>query len=213
MMKFKLLLAIVAFSANALLAQNTRFEDEKEETPPATQEGINPTPLAPKPVPAKTSFWDRTRFGGNAGVQFGTFTFINISPRMYYLATEKWWVGTGLTFIYSKDNTNYGVPVPDEYREQFVYGLNFFTTYQLIGPVFVQAEYEPLNFERTYQTGPSEFFEERIWVNNLFLGGGLSQPMGRGAIFLSVLYNVTWSSTSDNMFYSSPWVFRIGAGF
>lgn len=211
-MKFKFLLAIVAFSANALLAQNTRFEDEKEETPPANQEGINPTPLAPKPVPAKTSFWDRTRFGGNAGVQFGTFTFINVSPRMFYLVTEKWWVGTGLTFIYSKDNTNYGVTIPNQYRQQFVYGLNLFTTYQLIGPVFVQAEYEPLNFERTYQTGPGEYFEDRLWVNNLFLGGGLSQPMGRGAIFLSVLYNVTWSSTSDNMFYSSPWVFRIGAG-
>ena len=212
MKKFSLILAAITLSATSMLAQNTRFEDENEEKKAETTEGINPTPTPRQPKSNKASFWERTRFGGNVGLQFGTFTYINISPRMYYLVTEKWWVGTGLTFIYSKDNTKYNPPVPKEFLEQYVYGFNFFTTYQLIGPLFVQAEYEPLNFERTFQTPLGEYFEDRIWVNNLFLGGGISQPVGRGAVFISVLYNLTWSVTSDRMFYTSPWVFRIGVG-
>ena len=209
MKKFSVVLLLI-ITCHLAVAQTSRFEDEeppkKENT---NKEGIK----APAPKPqSKPGFWERTRFGGNLGLQFGTFTYINVSPRMYYVVTEKLWVGTGVTFIYSKDNTNYGVPVPNEYREQFVYGFNFFSTYQLFGPVFIQAEYEPLSFEKYSRNTIGEIVgEERVWIHNVFLGGGISQRVGRGAVFLSVLYNVTYSNSFDS-YYSSPWVFRMGIG-
>ena len=191
-------------------AQSSRFDDEEQPKKENTSDSGIKAPSQQQQ--SKASFWQRTRFGGNLGVQFGTFTYVNVSPRMYYLVTEKLWVGAGITFIYSKDNYNYGYPVPNEYREQFVYGLNLFSTYQLIGPVFVQAEYEPLSFEKYSRNSFGEIVgEDRVWVHNLFLGGGITQRVGRGAVFLSVLYNVTYSNSFDS-YYSSPWVFRIGFG-
>ena len=94
----------------------------------------------------------------------------------------------------------------------FIIALNLFSTYQLLGPVFVQAEYEPLSFEKYARNSLGEIVgEQRAWVHNVFLGGGITQSMGRGAVFISVLYNVTWSNSFDS-YYSSPWVFRIGFG-
>jgi hypothetical protein len=206
MNKFSLFLITTFFVCQNTYGQTERFGDEKEDPKPATTE--QPTIKPPARQPVKPSFWERTRFGGNFGAGFGNgFSFVNVSPRMYYLATEKLWLGTGVTFIWSKDNY-----YPPPFDQQFVYGFNLSAQYMLFGPIFVQAEYEPLSFERVSVNPISgEFAEERVWAQGLLLGGGISQPMGRGRFFASVLYNVTW--TSDiNSYYYSPWVFRIGFG-
>lgn len=215
MKMFSLLLVLAVFSLAGFAQTQERFGEEEEVVtkPDVEQEQVAPTakPVSKATAPqSSTDFWSRTRFGGNFGAGFaGGNTFINISPRMYYAATEKWWVGTGFTFIYSKYKYN-----PPPFNESFIYGLNIFTTYQLLGPLFVQAEYEPLSFEQ-YLYDPSTgniSDEQRIWVHGLFLGGGISQPIGnRGAFFASILYNVTWRSGNES-YYGSPWVFRVGFG-
>lgn len=199
-------LALTSFS-------QSRFEEEGSESESNEKEQVeSKSKVAPSRAQSpRSDFWDRTRFGGYFGLSFGTLTYINVSPRMYYLATEKLWLGAGLTFIYSKDNSNYVAPPFDE---QFVYGANFSAQYFLIGPLFLQAEYEPLSFERYDRdalTG-QVVGENRVWINNLLLGGGISQQVGRGSVFLSVLYNVSWSNSFDS-YYSSPWIFRVGGGF
>jgi len=219
MKKFSLILILAVFSVSVFAQEQERFSEEEV---PEKQEVQNQEPEAkPKPTnkakaPApKSDFWSRTRFGGNFGAGFSNgFSYVNVSPRMYYLATEKLWLGAGVTFIWSKDN--YYVPPFDQ---QFVYGLNFSAQYMLFGPLFLQAEYEPLSYERyTGGVDPSSgrfvvTGEERVWINSLLLGGGISQPIGgRGLFFVSVLYNVTWTNAIDS-YYGSPWVFRIGAGF
>ena len=218
-MKKNSLLVVLVFVCSTIVAQNNRFvEDESadtivkaEETEQPTQETLNTN--TSRKNKQSGDFWQRTRFGGNLGAGFSNgFSYVNVSPRMYYLATEKLWLGAGLTFIWSKDNY-----YPPPYDQQFVYGLNFSAQYMLIGPIFLQVEYEPLSFEKfTGGIDPNSgryvvTGEERVWINNLFLGGGIAQPMGRGMFFASVLYNVTWTSSLDS-YYSSPWVFRIGFG-
>ena len=75
-----------------------RFEDEgteTEEQASQTEQKSQPVNAKPTQQSSRSNFWDRTRFGGNLGLSFGTFTYINVSPRMYYLATEKLWLGAG----------------------------------------------------------------------------------------------------------------------
>ncbi len=215
MKKFVPFLILTFFACTVLGQTQERFGEEEEEIAKPAEEEPATAPKAksaPMATPAKTSsdFWSRTRFGGNFGAGFsnGT-TYINVSPRMYYEATEKLWVGTGFTFIYSSYKYN-----PPPYDESFVYGLNLFSTYQLFGPLFVQAEYEPLSFEQ-YLYSPTSgniVGEQRIWIHGLFVGGGITQSLGgSGVLFISALYNVTWRSYNES-YYGSPWVFRIGFG-
>jgi len=217
MKKFLFVMLLGLFCGPLLAQSQERFSEEEEEQTSVVEE-TEEEAVAPKPQPRtpakKSDFWSRTRIGGNFGAGFSNgFSYVNVSPRLYYLATEKLWLGTGVTFIWSKDNY-YAPP----FNEQFVYGLNFSAQYMLFGPLFVQAEYEPLSFEKyTGGIDPiSQRFivtgEERAWVHSVFLGGGISQPIGnRGAFFASVLYNVTWRSGAES-YYGSPWVFRIGFG-
>jgi hypothetical protein len=202
MKKFLVLLFIGLLALPAM--GQSRFEDEKEEkdnTPPREQ--TDTARNKPNSSPRRNNnILDRIRFGGNLGLQFGNPTFINISPRIYYLATDKIWLGIGGTYMY----TRYKAPfVP---FETSTYGGNLSVTYQIFQPIFLQAEYEPLNFD-SYNPIAGEY--ERIWVQGVLLGGGISQQIGRGAVFLSALYNVTWLD-ANRSFYGSPWVIRIGFG-
>jgi hypothetical protein len=205
-MKYVLFLAALLLGSVGY-AQVNRFEDDEEQTKPKAETTQQPQ-LQNKPAANQLSFWDRTRFGGNFGASFyGGITYVNLSPRMYYMATEKLWLGTGLTFIW----TNYK-NYPPPYDNQFVYGLNLSAQYFPFGPIFLQAEYEPLNFE-SYLVDSQGYIvgETNQWTHALFLGGGISQPMGRGRFFISALYNVFWQD-ANRSYYSSPWVFRIGFG-
>ena len=213
-MRMVIISVLLVFLARTVQAQS-RFEEEGDDkqtqtqTQPEPQQDANAQTQKTAPVGQKGDFWQRTRFGGNFGAGFSNgFTYVNISPKMYYLATEKLWLGAGLTFIWSKNNYN-----PPPYDEQIVYGANFSAQYMLFGPIFLQGEYEPLSFERAkYNARTGEFTqEERVWVHGLLLGGGVSQRMGRGLFFISVLYNVTWTNAFDS-YYSSPWIFRVGFG-
>jgi hypothetical protein len=203
MKKISALILLFALAFNGIA--QSRFEEEGEETDTKTTEQSDPEakPSNARPAPRQSNFWNRTRFGGNVGLQFGNPTFINLSPRVYYLPTEKLWLGVGVTYMYTQWKAPY-VPF-----ETSTYGANISVTYQVFNPLFLQAEYEPLNFESFNRF---EGTYERIWVHGLLIGGGISQPVGRGAVFFSALYNVTWKD-ADRSFYGSPWVIRIGAGF
>jgi hypothetical protein len=206
-MKKFLVCTFISLFVWQLPAQN-RFEDEEETQSKTTQQDEPPKTLQKTKQRNQSNFWDRTRFGGNFGLGFSNgFSYVNVSPRMYYLATDKLWLGAGATFIWTK-YSYYNPP----FDQQFVYGLNLSAQYMLFGPLFIQAEYEPLSFER-YLVDNNNIVvsEERIWVHGVLLGGGIAQPMGRGKFFASVLYNVTWSNELDS-YYNSPWVIRVGFG-
>jgi hypothetical protein len=158
---------------------------------------------------AQHSFLDKVFVGGNLGLNFSSnFTLINISPNVGYMITEKWAAGIGVIYQYRNDQRSPGLEIKTN-----DYGFNLFTRYQVFQPIFVQVEYEYLNFEFATGLGVNnEVLTDREGYNSLFLGGGLAQPIGRNASFnITVLYNVLYDNTEDPRPYGSPLVIRAGA--
>ena len=146
----------------------------------------------------KSDFWEKTYFGGNVGLSFATNqTTFEISPLMGYRFTDRFSAGPGITYIYYQNKVN-------KYSTS-IYGGRLFANYFLTERLFARSEFEVLGFEA--------FQEERKVSTNLFIGGGLFQPIGNSnaGLNVSILYNVTW--TEKNPIYSQPYVIRIGFVF
>jgi len=150
--------------------------------------------------------WDRIRFGGNFGLQFGNPTTILASPSLGYVPSAEWlddklmW-GLGLTYIYSRFKIYSGN------SESNIYGGRIFGRYLVHDNVFVYSEMEYLNATNFYLTMP-----RREWVTSFFVGGGYLMPISnRGGISVTMLYNLNWTPT--HLIYSSPWNVRFGVMF
>ncbi len=145
----------------------------------------------------KPSFWQRTYFGGSFSLQFGSFTYIDVSPMMGYGFTDRFSAGLGITYRYVKDNYwNY------DYN---VYGGRLFTRYGIFENVFLHGEYEFLNWQNVYSL-------EREWTNAAFIGGGYSTHLGaqKGAQ-IYILYNLAYDQFSSP--YNEPYVIRFSITF
>jgi len=158
----------------------------------------------PKP---HSSFWDRIYVGGNMGAEFGSVTYVELSPLFGYRITDKLSAGFGVTYIYWKDNL-YNVSTS-------IYGGRVFGRYNIFDFLFVHAEYEMLNldcFHVENQGGIAVINQERAWVPGLLLGGGLRQPFGNSGsgAYVMGLYNVLDSDCSP---YASPFILRVGIAF
>ncbi len=147
-----------------------------------------------------SEFWDKVYFGGNFWVQFGTLTYVDISPLVGYRFTENFSAGPGITYQYLRyKRLDYSTSV---------YGGRVFARHTIARQFFVEAQYENLNVEFPVVVNGS-FDYVREWVPGAFLGGGIYQPIGRrAAVILSVLYNFTYVDGKSP--YNSPWVFNVG---
>jgi hypothetical protein len=179
----------------------------------------------------KKSSFKRYFFGGDFWLSFGTNAFINISPLAGYRITQNFSAGIGPIYIFEKNTYAYldtTINNVDYYRSYKIrtstYGGRIFLTYDLIrnlnqyipiglGNILVHCENEVLNLEtfymnpnnlRVYSTG------NRIWIDNLLIGGGLRQPIGENSsINLLILWDVTENKYSP---HTNP-IFRIGFTF
>lgn len=154
----------------------------------------------------------RWSFGGNFWLSFGTDAYVELSPIALYQVTPKLKVGPGFTFIYYK-YSYYNI-------ESKVYGPRAIATYTLIsdlqekinlniGNIVLHSEYEYLNTDEISIYGPTD---NRIWISNLLVGGGIFQPFGnRGGLSLIVLYNV-FDHQYSAYNYTNP-VIRVGFYF
>lgn len=148
------------------------------------------------------NFWDDIYVGGSFWMQFGTVTFINVSPLVGYRFTDKFSAGPGIVYQYMKDK-RYS---PD--YETNVYGGRLFARHTIFEQFFAQAQYENLNTDVLYVT-QSDYRLVREWVPGFFLGGGIYQPLGRrGAIVISGMYNLLHDDEKSP--YPSPWLFNVG---
>lgn len=147
--------------------------------------------------PKKMSFRDRLVFGGGFGLQFGTYTNVEISPLAGFRITEDWIAGGGFSYQFISSRS--------QDFSTSIYGPRIFTNYMLIVDFFVHVEYEALSLE-------SELFsynstEERFWVESFLIGGGYRMRINdRSSINLMLLYNLNESIYSP---YSNP-VIRVG---
>jgi hypothetical protein len=151
------------------------------------------------PEEGKIPLKDRMFFGGNFAVQFGTITFVDISPLAGAMITNKFSAGAGITYQYFRDSRFIG-------GENNIYGGRLFARYNVLPSVFLHGEYENLNLDLFNPI--SETFQ-RAWVPGLFLGGGYFAPFGgRGGANITFLYNLMFDNQRSP--YNQPYVIRVG---
>jgi hypothetical protein len=151
----------------------------------------------------KTEILDRRIFtGGSFGLQFGTITAIDISPVLGYRFAENIAAGVGLTYQYYRDGRFNPALKTD------IYGGRAFARYYLFEKFFLHSEIEIINFEKiAFSPGTSLNQKERIWENNIFIGGGYRQLLGEfSSMHISILYNINQGPYSP---FSNPQI-RIG---
>ncbi len=156
----------------------------------------------------------RLFFGGNLGLQFGTYTDIEVSPIAGYWITPRIAPGVGLKYEY--------------YKSPFVsathiFGGSIFTSIMVVKNlnqiidlirsdigILAHVEYETLSLDNRYFNLSGYSTTGRFMQQNFYVGGGIRQPVGgNGAFYLLVLWNL---NQDMNSFYSSP-QFRMGFTF
>ena len=133
----------------------------------------------------------------------GDVDYVSIEPSAGYWFTPKLTVGGRLILRSSKD-----LRVEDSER-YFDYGASVLTRFFVTKRVFLQGEYEYLNYEFATAGGSTA----RQGYDSLFGGAGYAFQLSRRSWF-SVLgmYNFTWKDDEISP-YSEPWVLRAGFGF
>lgn len=155
----------------------------------------------------KKELLNRLRLGGNFGLQFGAYTYINLSPTVGYMAVKnRLEVGAGPIFIYQRYRytNNYAFSF-------FIYGADIYTRGFLYKGLYLEARYDPVNKPSYYN------LDRRLWVHHLLLGAGYAAPIGDIGVFnVSLLYNVLDSDESvyQGTFSSKfPLILNMGFGF
>jgi hypothetical protein len=171
------------------LPDKDQAEDEKVNEQPANQGG-------------QSSFTDKLFFGGGFGAGFGSYTFINVSPIIGYRVTQRLSVGMRLMYQYTtfeyRDINTFEV---ERYNGHDL-GIGGFARFMVYGPVYLQAEYENLNYESLYFDGTSR----RTSFDSFMAGGGIAQPIGRSAaFFLTALYNFSYQNFDQTGAYLCPY--------
>ena len=153
-------------------------------------------------VPAEAKS-DRWWLGGGIGLSFGDVDYIEVAPLVGFNATKKFSVGGGVLYRYRKD----GRFEPSLSTSD--YGANVFARYHITRPLFVQGEYEYLNYEYIdFDT------TERDEFNSFMVGPGYSQRIGNNAsLFVMALYNFSYDSNDERSPYDDPWRLRVGVSF
>lgn len=165
-MKFKniLFISLICISFSTIKAQETQ-EDLKNK-----------------------KFKERLTYNIGGGLNFGTITNISILPQIGYRITPKLSAGVGINFNYFRDNR---FSPPDEFM---IYGGNTFARFQVIENLFLQTEYQRLNYNNT--SG-----------DYVLLGGGYNPG---GGLFISGYYIL---KSPINNVYGAPYILRVGFMF
>lgn len=148
---------------------------------------------------------ERMYYGGNLSLQFGTITFIDVSPLAGVMITEKYSAGVGATYQYFNDRFfNYN---------SNIYGGRIFNRYNVLPRIFAHAEYETLNLEVANRVpNTNDVVLTRDWVPGFLIGAGYFSPFGnRGGMNFKLLYNLLHDNIRSP--YREPYVIRVGFVF
>lgn len=148
-----------------------------------------------KDVPAK----ERVVFGGGFGLGFSsTQDYVMVSPSIGYLLTRKLMAGVNISYQYTK----YKFTTPS--ISVNAYGLGPFARFMVYDNIFLQAEYEYLNYQ---------FPDVSKSFDNFLAGGGFIQPLGgKVALYFIALYNFSYQTPRPGEFspYGNPLIIRAG---
>jgi len=139
----------------------------------------------------------RISVGGTGAFSIGGYTtYIEISPNVAYHFNKIVCVGVGGSYTFFNDNySNY---------TNHIFGTKLFAEAHFLNFLGAQAAYRALN----YRNPIPSIEKDRIWSNNLCLGGGYYQRAGRVSVYFFVLYNWSDRPPKENIF--SPVLFEGG---
>ncbi len=151
-----------------------------------------------EPQKNKNTDWETLRknlfFGGNFGLQFGSFTFVDVSPLVGYNLTNKASIGVGYTFNYLRNRFSN--------TSLIIRGGRVFARYFIMPQLFIHGEYEGL--QGLYSNDRTK------WFYTPLAGLGYRQKMGDRVFFdLQALWNFNPTIYAP---YSNP-VIRAGVIF
>ncbi len=149
---------------------------------------------SPPPKPLK----DRLFVGGNLGLQFGSYTYVEVAPLTGIHLTNFFDVGIGGIYTYSKNSlTNF---------TNQIYGANAFAQLLVIKPVMLHVQIETVNSGIYNLSGDIS----RQWFQSVLVGGGIRQPISeRSYSFILILWDL---NEGYNTPYQNP-VIKVGFVF
>lgn len=133
--------------------------------------------------------------GGNLGLLFGSYTYIEVSPSIGYWFTERFTGGANLSYRYFEDRN-------EPRWSTNTYGGGIFGRFFPVDYAFAHVEFESLNGD--WVPG----FRPRYWINSIFIGGGYAQRFGNGFSAIMLLYNINNSVFNP---YRNP-IIRVTVG-
>jgi len=150
----------------------------------------------------RPTFRERLFYGGNLGLQFGTFTDIQVSPVIGLWVLPRIGVAVGPNFRYYKDPFNstviYGGKSYIEYL--FLQDIHNIIPLGIHAGLFLHFEDEVLSLESGVFRDPAS--TGRFTTNTLLAGGGVRQPLGqRSSLNLTFLWAL---NDSGYGIYSNP---------
>lgn len=139
--------------------------------------------LTPVKDPDGPSGFDPSRLftGGGMGLSFGDITYVELSPQLGYMFTDK--LAAGVTVEYTYLNNS-------RINQSFsMYGGSVFGRFFVLENIYAQLEFEALNLDYfdpvSQQTTRANTFATLV-------GGGYGYPLGgRSFLNVSILFNVT----------------------
>ncbi|MCG8475036.1 MAG: hypothetical protein MI784_06135 [Cytophagales bacterium] len=159
---------------------------------------------AQKEIWGEESFWERTYFGGNFGLSFGSNNFtVEASPEAGYMFTDRLSAGLGLVFQYYKYKLETRNGSDIEFSSK-IFGNRAFCRYNITENIFGRAE---LEFLRAPYWDTDANSKKTGTTVGTFLGGGF---FSRG-FTLTALYN--FSHDYEKSPYAEPFVVRVGYYF
>ncbi|MES2619119.1 MAG: hypothetical protein V4613_14675 [Bacteroidota bacterium] len=139
----------------------------------------------------KLPFHKRLTYTIGGGIGFGTFTNITLSPQIGYRITPRLTAGLGANYQYTRfDRINPPLQI---------YGGNSFVRLMPHPQLFIQAEYQLLNYKYLTPVG---------WNDYALIGAGYLPGNG----FFIAGYYILKSPINNNV-YSEPFTIRAGFMF
>lgn len=133
-------------------------------TPPAPPQKIKEKPKTKPVISEEPVYKNRFFTGGSGSLSLGTYSFVQIAPILGYQITEKFAVGSGLSYIYYNN--------PDD--EDHIFGGKIFMQAMVYKTFFVHAEYELLDFRNNFPAllaggGYRSMFSEKAGADMMIL--------------------------------------------
>ena len=172
---FKRLLLIVGLLAGSVSGMYSQNDDVSVTYHQAPQTHLDTSETNYK----RDNILEKIAIGGTMGLQFGGYTYVEVSPDISYHFNKWLCAGVGGTYIFAKNNY---------YKKtDHIFGARVFVEGHFFNYIGLHVAYQAIN----YDDFRPQTLSDRMWSNNLSMGGGLYQRFGRGSAYVYVLYNIS----------------------